>query len=108
MARFLSNAKFLSSLVDGVSVAITRRGYAAAATEGVVVASNMAKGSGARSEVVKVKAGEGIRGTMKETSETKFWAPDPVTGYYRPENVAGETDVATLRELLLNKVRQQL
>ncbi|KAK2970066.1 hypothetical protein RJ640_006539 [Escallonia rubra] len=29
------------------------------------------------------------------------WVPDPVTGYYRPENQAKELDAAELRELLL-------
>ncbi|ERN02157.1 hypothetical protein AMTR_s00045p00188150 [Amborella trichopoda] len=31
------------------------------------------------------------------------WMPDPVTGYYVPEDHFGETDVAQLREELLNQ-----
>ncbi|XP_042516022.1 late embryogenesis abundant protein Lea5-like [Macadamia integrifolia] len=113
MACSLSNAKLiLSAFVNGVSVSIkNRRGYTAA-TEGLGVISNMAEGSGAKSNVVE--AGEEMmRGTIKEASSsssetTKYWAPDPVTGYYRPEHIgAGEIDVAELREMLLNKSRQQ-
>lgn len=34
------------------------------------------------------------------------WAPDPVTGYYRPSNRADEIDPAELREMLLkNKAK---
>ncbi|KAF2541961.1 hypothetical protein F2Q68_00030573 [Brassica cretica] len=34
------------------------------------------------------------------------WAPDPVTGYYRPFNRADEIDPAELREMLLkNKAK---
>ncbi|XP_043711756.1 late embryogenesis abundant protein Lea5-like [Telopea speciosissima] len=101
MARSLSNAKLLSALVDGVSVSIYRRGYAVV-SQGVVPTN--IEGSGSRSSVVK--AGEEIRGTMKEASETKFVSPDPVSGYYRPENGAGEIDVSALREMLVNKARQ--
>ncbi|XP_042516788.1 late embryogenesis abundant protein Lea5-D-like [Macadamia integrifolia] len=103
MARSLSNANLLSALVDGASVSITRRGYAAA-SEGIVVASNMAKGNGSKGKVMK--GAEEMRPTMKEASETIYWIPDPVTGYYRPENAGGETDVAELREMALNKTKQ--
>ena len=30
------------------------------------------------------------------------WVPDPVTGYYRPENCGAEMDAADLRAMLLN------
>ncbi|MBA0696647.1 hypothetical protein Goari_003183 [Gossypium aridum] len=45
---------------------------------------------------------------MKESSSSETrayssaWAPDPVTGYYRPENCGAEIDAAELREMLLN------
>ncbi|KZV56591.1 hypothetical protein F511_09070 [Dorcoceras hygrometricum] len=29
------------------------------------------------------------------------WVPDPVTGYYRPENQAKEMDAAELRAILI-------
>ena len=31
------------------------------------------------------------------------WAPDPVTGYYRPINQEPEIDPVELREMLLNR-----
>ncbi|KAL2507635.1 protein senescence-associated protein 21 [Forsythia ovata] len=37
---------------------------------------------------------------IDESTETS-WVPDPVTGYYRPENRAKEIDAAELRALLL-------
>ncbi|KAH7517055.1 indole-3-acetic acid-induced protein ARG2 [Ziziphus jujuba] len=98
MARSFSNAKLLSALVvDGFSTAISRRGYAAA-SQGVV--SSVARGGagGSGRNVVK-KSGEEIVGSTEKVS----WTPDPVTGYYRPENGAQEIDVAELRAMLLKK-----
>lgn len=37
----------------------------------------------------------------EETTKTTSWIPDPVTGYYRPENHAKEIDAAELRMMLL-------
>ncbi|KAA8549148.1 hypothetical protein F0562_000832 [Nyssa sinensis] len=91
MARSFSNAKLLSVFVtDTISFAVARRGYAAA-SQGVVSAT--VRGGGARSGVMAKKGGE-------ESTKTS-WVPDPVTGYYRPENKANEIDVAELREMLL-------
>ncbi|KAK3194129.1 hypothetical protein Dsin_025440 [Dipteronia sinensis] len=90
MARSVSNAKLFSAfVVDGISNAIYRRGYAAAAaaSQGVV-----SRGSG----MVK-KSGEEMVGSTEKVA----WVPDPVTGYYRPENLANELDVADLRAMLL-------
>ncbi|KAF8394591.1 hypothetical protein HHK36_020805 [Tetracentron sinense] len=122
MARSFSNAKLLSAfVVDGVSLAINRtnpcnparvvakslrlsavwRGYAAA-SQGVV--SSVVRGGGRSGGTVK--QGE-ERGMQKDGSETCSWVPDPVTGYYRPENRGDEIDVAELREMLLNhKIRE--
>ena len=90
MARSFSNAKIFSAFaVDRVSIALSRRGYAAA-SQGVASASHSVMGK---------KSGE--------ESAKKSWVPDPVTGYYRPENRADEIDVAELREMLLNnKIRR--
>ncbi|GFS35620.1 Late embryogenesis abundant protein like [Actinidia chinensis var. chinensis] len=100
MSRSFSNAKLLSALVaDKISMALSRRGYAAVATS-----QGVASGSGrgavvARAGVMAKKGGE-------ESGKTS-WVPDPVTGYYRPENRANEIDVAELRELLLkNNIRR--
>nr|GMD98401.1 protein SENESCENCE-ASSOCIATED GENE 21, mitochondrial-like [Ipomoea batatas] len=90
MALSFSNAKLVA---DRVSVAVRRGGYAAAA------ASQGGVSGGGRSGAMK-KAGEASR---KETS----WVPDPVTGYYRPENMAKEMDAAEMRAALLNnKIRR--
>ncbi|KAF8392573.1 hypothetical protein HHK36_022918 [Tetracentron sinense] len=88
MALSFSTAKLLSV----VSVAICRRGYAAA-SQGAVLRM-------ARERMVKKQGEE--RGMKKEGSETSPWTPDPVTGYYRPENRGAEMDVVELREVLLN------
>ncbi|MBW3872751.1 hypothetical protein HHC24_11350, partial [Neisseria meningitidis] len=39
----------------------------------------------------------------QEAGATSAWGPDPVTGYYRPENGAVEIDPAELREMLLSR-----
>lgn len=83
MAPSFSNAKLLSAfVVDGLSVAISRRGYAAA-SQSVVRGGVMAKKSD------------------DTVSEKSPWVPDPVTGCYRPENRSNEIDVAELRDILL-------
>ncbi len=94
MARSFSNAKVLSALVvDGMSLAIHRRGYAAAS--GAASSAVRAQKSG----VMVKKMGEEM---MKvRASETSAWVPDPVTGYYRPENQTKQIDVAELRAMHL-------
>lgn len=70
---------------------LNRRGYAAAT------------GSATRGGVVSIggkvapKSGEDKASTYKVS-----WVPDPVTGYYKPENTK-EIDVADLRATLLGK-----
>ncbi|KAF3436465.1 hypothetical protein FNV43_RR23557 [Rhamnella rubrinervis] len=98
MARSFSNAKLLSALVvDGFSKAITRRGYAAAASQGVVASRGAT--TGAARNVVN-KSGEEM---VAPNTDKVSWIPDPVTGYYRPGNRAQEIDVAELRAILLKK-----
>ncbi len=95
MARSFTNAKVLSVLVlDGFSGSLTRRGYAAAS------ATQSAKRGGVVSISGKMapKSGEEKRATTDKVS----WVPDPVTGYYKPENLK-EIDVAELRATLLGK-----
>ncbi|KAH7510973.1 hypothetical protein ACOSP7_000440 [Xanthoceras sorbifolium] len=95
MARSISNAKLFSVfVVDGISNAIYRRGYAAA-SQGAVSSSSVARGS--RSGGMVKKSGE----EMVRSTEKVSWVPDPVTGCYRPENLANEIDVADLRATLL-------
>ncbi|KAK2965178.1 hypothetical protein RJ640_019933 [Escallonia rubra] len=81
MARSLSNAKVLCAVV---------RGYATA-SQGAVSGSGRAV---ARSGMTLKKGGE-------EATKNTPWVPDPVTGYYRPENQPKELDAAELRELLM-------
>ncbi|GKV31474.1 hypothetical protein SLEP1_g40159 [Rubroshorea leprosula] len=38
-----------------------------------------------------------------ESGDSSAWAPDPVTGYYRPGNHTAEIDPVELREMLLNQ-----
>lgn len=88
MAPSFSNAKLLSAfVVDGLSVAISRRGYAAAS-------QSVVRGGGLRSGVMAKKSEDTV-------SEKSPWVPDPVTGCYRPENRSNEIDVAELRDILL-------
>ncbi|KAB1671661.1 hypothetical protein FNE68_29640, partial [Klebsiella pneumoniae] len=96
MARSLSNAKtFVSLVADNLSVALQRRGYAAA-SQGV---GEMGKRSG--------RMGTAAQEEMAKAAQNS-WVPDPVTGYYRPANRADEIDVAELREIFLKqRIRSQ-
>nr|P32292.1 RecName: Full=Indole-3-acetic acid-induced protein ARG2 [Vigna radiata var. radiata]BAA03307.1 hypothetical protein [Vigna radiata var. radiata] len=95
MARSFTNVKVLSALVaDGFSNTTTRHGFAAAAAAtqsatrgGASIGGNMVPKSGEE----KVRGGEKVS-----------WVPDPVTGYYRPENT-NEIDVADMRATVLGK-----
>ncbi|CAK8544353.1 unnamed protein product [Lathyrus sativus] len=94
MSRSFANVKVLSTIIlDGFSNTLTRRGYAAAtesATRGGV-------GS------IGNKMGPTKLGEEKTVSIYKVsWVPDPVTGYYKPENIK-DTDVADLSAKLLRK-----
>ena len=76
-----------------------RRGYAAAAASQGIAYGSVRGSVAARGGVMSKKGGE-------ESGKTS-WVPDPVTGYYRPENRANEIDVAELREMLLkNNIRR--
>lgn len=86
MARSFANAKAFSAIVlEGFSNPLTRRGYAAA-RGGVVSVGN---------KMGPTKSGEDGASTYKVS-----WVPDPVTGYYKPENIK-DTDAADLRAKLL-------
>ncbi|EEF45556.1 late embryogenesis abundant protein Lea5 isoform X2 [Ricinus communis] len=91
MARSHSYVKLL---VDTLSLPIFLRGYSATAHEAA-----SARGGFRSGLVGKVEQ----RAAIKEDSGAcSAWAPDPVTGYYRPANRAAEIDPAELRETLLN------
>ncbi|XP_073143954.1 protein SENESCENCE-ASSOCIATED GENE 21, mitochondrial-like [Henckelia pumila] len=96
MARYFSTAKNVSAFVTNkISPAISWRGYAAAASQGTGVSN-----SGASAHVMLKKGSE-------EPSKIS-WVPDPVTGYYRPENQAKEVDAAELRATLIkDKTRRK-
>ncbi|KAG5231728.1 indole-3-acetic acid-induced protein [Salix suchowensis] len=74
--------------------AINGRGFSSAASQGAAVSKAR---SGADSMVKKT--GEEVGKSTEKTS----WVPDPRTGFYRPGNVAEETDAAGLRASLLKK-----
>ncbi|TYK29513.1 SENESCENCE-ASSOCIATED GENE 21 protein [Cucumis melo var. makuwa] len=67
-----------------------RRGYATASAEGVA----------ARISSIMKKKEESLRIGREKMAVS--WVPDPVTGYYRPENCGAEMDAADLRAMLLN------
>lgn len=74
-----------------------------AAAEGSA-AAGFGRGGSMRSMVGKVEETRPINGSGSEGSNA--WAPDPLTGYYRPGNHADEIDPVELRQTLLNnKVR---
>ena len=81
---------------------VDRRGYAAASHASV---SARFGGGGSRSRMMgKLEERAGIK---EDSGASSSWAPDPVTGYYRPINHATEIDAVELRKLLLNnKVRE--
>ncbi|KAL5060585.1 hypothetical protein RYX36_032189 [Vicia faba] len=95
MARSFANAKVLSVIIlDGFSNTLARRSYSAATesvTSGGVVSIGNKMGS--------TKLGE-EKGSC--TNYKVSWVPDPVTGYYKPENIK-DIDVADLRAKLLRK-----
>ncbi|XP_057433063.1 late embryogenesis abundant protein Lea5-like [Lotus japonicus] len=70
--------------VNALSFPLHRRGYAVACDV-----------SGSRKVVVEETK------TDSEASSSA-WAPDPVTGYYRPINRMNEVDPVELRNMLLN------
>ena len=88
MARSFSNVKAISGMI---SKAINARGISSSASASRDVVSK----GGVPATMVK-KIG-------KETAQKVSWVPDPRTGFYRPENVAEEIDVAELRNVLLKK-----
>ncbi|KAK7269675.1 hypothetical protein RIF29_22409 [Crotalaria pallida] len=92
-ARSFTNVKVLSaSLLDGFSHVLTRRGYAATAQSATRGGATYVSGK------IAPKSAE----DNKVKSEKVAWVPDPVTGYYKPENIK-EIDVAELRASLLSK-----
>ncbi|XP_004495942.1 indole-3-acetic acid-induced protein ARG2-like [Cicer arietinum] len=95
MARSFINVKAISVLVaDGFSNSLTRRGYAAGATE------NARRGAATSmsGKMVPPKSGE----DKVANSEKVAWVPDPVTGYYKPENTnPKEIDVGNPRATVL-------
>ncbi|VVB00976.1 unnamed protein product [Arabis nemorensis] len=99
-ASSLSSAvKSLCSVASG-SVSgsiILRRSYVA--TSQNVTRVGFSKGGSTRVMVGKIEQ------RVDQEAESS-WAPDPVTGYYRPSNRTAEIDPAELREMLLrNKAK---
>ncbi|KDO71707.1 hypothetical protein CISIN_1g034332mg [Citrus sinensis] len=91
MARSLFKAKLLlAPVADGISLSIGRRGYAAAAPLGTISRTGI------------MEKNDLTPAVREDSGASSAWAPDPITGYYRPENRAVEIDPAELREMLLN------
>ncbi|CAH8317146.1 unnamed protein product [Eruca vesicaria subsp. sativa] len=89
-ARSLSGAvKSLCSIASGnlSGSIVVRRSFAA-------TAPGLGKGGSTRVTVGKME--------LKANQEAESsWAPDPITGCYRPSNRADEIDPVELREMLL-------
>ncbi|KAL9261633.1 Late embryogenesis abundant protein Lea5-like protein [Drosera capensis] len=95
MARSLFNAKLLSALVaDNLSLALTRRGYAAASL-------GVSKSGG----VSGVTMGKEEEKSARKGVGEKSWVLDPVTGYYRPGNTTMEIDAVDLRNMMITNKR---
>ncbi|KAK9070056.1 hypothetical protein SSX86_010455 [Deinandra increscens subsp. villosa] len=87
MARSISSAKLLSSfVVDQISVA-SRRKYATGNVSGSLRGSGVA---------MRKNGGE-------EPKVSNPWVPDPVTGYYKPEDQSNQADQADRRDMLLKQ-----
>lgn len=83
-------------------VMIDRRGFAAASEVSmrIGVGSSIGRGSGMVGSI------EAKPVTIDGSGACSAWAPDPVTGYYRPINCTPEIDPVELRQMLLNhKIR---
>ncbi|KAL6494163.1 hypothetical protein OROGR_032083 [Orobanche gracilis] len=94
MARLFSNARTVYALITNKVSAVVSRGYPSSSHVG-------------ESRSVRIGAPRNVM-LNKGTEEVKIsWVPDPVTGYYRPEDQAKEVDPVELREMLLkNKIRR--
>ena len=80
-----------------MSVDVNRRGYAAASQGSL--SAGFARGGSRSGFVGKL---EDMAVIKDNSGATTAWAPDPLTGYYRPANCATEIDPVELREMLLN------
>ncbi|KAL8513427.1 hypothetical protein ACS0TY_012769 [Phlomoides rotata] len=90
MSRSFSNAKAVSAFIAGK---ISRRSYAVAAAS---------QGSVSRIGAPNVLLKKG-----SEDSTKISWVPDPITGFYRPENQVKENATAELRgQVIRNKARR--
>ncbi|KAF3456240.1 hypothetical protein FNV43_RR00890 [Rhamnella rubrinervis] len=98
MALALSKAKLF---IDALSLSVSRRGYAAASQGSL--SAGFGRGGSRSGFMGKVED----KAVIKDNSgASTAWAPDPLTGYYRPANCATEIDPVELRQMLLNqKVR---
>ncbi|GLT79376.1 hypothetical protein SLA2020_508670 [Shorea laevis] len=101
MARSFSTAKLVSAAAaDGLSLSIFRRGFTAEPQALLYPAEGSRIG-------VNVMGKMDQRAAIKpESGVPSAWAPDPVTGYYRPGNHTAEIDPVELREMVLNKEKR--
>ncbi|KAM6565916.1 hypothetical protein CsatA_025044 [Cannabis sativa] len=102
MASSLSKSKLLINKALPLSNIISRMGYAAS-SEGSVGVGLSKGGCMIRNKKVEERP---LNKYLTEEESASAWAPDPLTGYYRPGNRAVEIDPVELRQMLLNnKVR---
>ncbi|PON62026.1 Late embryogenesis abundant protein [Parasponia andersonii] len=106
MASSLSKSKLLIEKALSLS-SITRRGYAAASQGSVGAGLN--RGGSTISMVGKVEErAVNVMNGESEAAAASAWAPDPLTGYYRPASHAVEIDPVELRQMLLNNKARPL
>ncbi|KAF3783951.1 Late embryogenesis abundant protein [Nymphaea thermarum] len=94
MARALSNARLFSAVSDLSAMLLGRRNFSAPSSN--PVAKVFREGSRKVTKRVETK-------TAGVSGEKSSWMPDPVTGNFIPEDQFGQTDVAKLRQMLLNQ-----
>ncbi|PIA44355.1 hypothetical protein AQUCO_01700154v1, partial [Aquilegia coerulea] len=76
-----------------------RQRFSTVASEGI--GSKLLKGVSEGKHGIEKQVEEKVVKTSSETSGA--WVPDPVIGYYRPENKANVIDPAELRNVLLKR-----
>ncbi|KAL1320904.1 hypothetical protein HN51_065622 [Arachis hypogaea] len=94
MPRFLSQANRFLTLLSLPH----RRGYGVASNVSTTVGlDRMVNRNGMVGKIEDKDVG-----SKDGSKASSAWAPDPVTGYYRPINHANEIDPVELRNMLLN------
>ncbi|XP_030532826.1 protein SENESCENCE-ASSOCIATED GENE 21, mitochondrial-like [Rhodamnia argentea] len=102
MARSLLSAKLIFALAaDAMSNTVARRGYSTAARGATPQVAKARGATRSRAAAAVKKTGEEEKMARSDGQVSR--APDPRTGYYRPEDCIAEMDVAELLAELLRE-----